>query len=106
MQNTLNEVYKDLSKLIKETNNCKNISIANKEIIISYYKIIQEYLLLENKYKDEVETSGKPILHYFLYRLPSTFSFEFLYNPYNPVRFAVETFDSIEIIKQEICKKK
>ena len=34
--------------------------------------------------------------------LPSESSFEFLYHVYNPVRYAVETFDSIEEIRKEL----
>jgi hypothetical protein len=32
--------------------------------------------------------------------------FLWLYNPYNPVRFAVETFDSIEEIRIELGRNK
>ena len=94
--NTLNQVIKDLKRLSKF---CKKDSISQK-----YYDILIKYLLLENKYKEQVEKSNKRILHYFLYKLPSQTSFEFLYHVYNPVRYAVETFDSIEEIKKEQTK--
>ena len=94
--NTLNQVVKDLKRLSKS---CKKDSISQK-----YYNTLVKYLLLENKYKEQVEKSNKRILHYFLYMLPSQSSFEFLYHAYNPVRYAVETFDSIEEIRKELIK--
>ena len=59
---------------------------------------------LEKLDQERIEKSNKRILHYFLYTLPSQTSFEFLYHVYNPVRYAVETFDSIEEIKKEQTK--
>jgi len=72
-----------------------------------YYLTIVKYLRLEHKYKDIVLACGKPIYHYFMYGLPQSGNeyFEFLYNRYNPVRFALETFDSIEEIRQELKKE-
>ena len=73
----------------------------------SYYRVLVKYLLLENKHKEAVKAAGKPIYHYFMYHLPefSNSYFEWLYNPHNPVRFALETFDSIQEIWLEINYK-
>ena len=95
-KNDLNTVIKAFNKVIK---------IYPKDSIESnYYRYIIKYLLLEHKYKDIVERAGKPILHYFEYQLPQPTReyFEFLYHTYNPVRFAIETFDSIEEIRNEL----
>jgi len=92
--NSLDDVIKDFNALLK--------NYSKGSIQHSYYSAITKYLKLEHKYKEQVETAKKPIYHYFKYKLPSTFTFGFLYHPYNPVRFAVETFDSIEEIKQEL----
>lgn len=99
MANTLNDVIKSFKKLISSSDN---------DLIKSYYSTIVEYLILESKYEDLVKKCGKPIFHYFQYQLPMGGNdyFLFLYNVYSPVRFAVETFDSIEEIRLELLKKK
>ena len=93
---SLNQVIKEFKKIIKQ--------LPNDSLHKTYYEIIVKFLLLENKYSDQVKQAGKPIYHYFMYYLPdaSLQYFEFLYNPYNPVRFAIETFDSIEEIRKEV----
>lgn len=94
----LNRVIKEFKKLIKE--------LPKDSLHRKYYEIIVRFLLLEHKYPYEVKKAGKPIYHYFMYYLPIRGAdyFEFLYNPYHPVRFAVETFDSIEEIRLELKK--
>ena len=94
--NDLNKVVKAFNSIIK--------SYPDDSFEASYYKIIVKFLLLEHKYQKLVKDSGKPILHYFQYHLPEPTReyFEFLYHPYNPVRFAIETFDSIEEIRIEL----
>lgn len=96
--NDLNTVYKTFQSI-------KN-NYSKDSVEYNYYNIIMKYLLLEHKYSKEVALANKPILHYFLYSLPyySKDYFEWLYNPYNPVRFAIETFDSIEEIRKELKK--
>ena len=97
--NDLNKVIKAFKRIHKQ---------AKKDNapywITEYSEIIIKYLLLEYIYSDIVKKSGKPIYHYFKYHLPeySKEYFEWLYNPYNPVKFAVETFDSIEEIRKEL----
>lgn len=93
--NTLNSVIKRFNALIKESDN--NLQ---KE----YYKIIVRYLLIEHSHQEDVDACNKQIYHYFKYQLPVRGNdyFLFLYNTYNPVRFAVETFDSIESIRKEL----
>ena len=93
----------DLNTVYKAFQNIKN-NYSKDSIEYNYYNIIMKYLLLEHKYSKEVILAGKPILHYFKYYLPQYNKnyFEWLYNSYNPVRFAVETFDSIEEIKKEL----
>lgn len=93
---TLDQVIKKLKSI--ESKYPKN------SIQADYYNVIVKYLLLEQKYKEEVKQANKPIYHYFMHYLPQQDNkyFEHLYNPYNPVRFAVETFDSIEVIRQEL----
>ena len=98
--NKLDTVIKECIKIQKqwEKEKGKTSSEAN------YFEYIVKYLLLEHKYKEAVEKAGKPIYHYFMYYLPqfSTDYFVWLYSPYNPVRFAIETFDSIEEIRLEL----
>lgn len=93
--NTVIKTFKEIIKLYKPDS-----------IEYRYYKIIVEYLILENKFSQIVLESNKPIYYYFRYNLPicSKDYFEYLYNQYNPVRFAVETFDSIEEIRVELLK--
>lgn len=79
--------------------------MSDKEsLAAAYYEHIVKYLILEHKYQSECEASGKLIYYYFKYSLPVREHeyFEYLYNPYNPVRLAVETFDSIEEIRNEL----
>ena len=96
MKKDLNTVIKAFNRIIKE--------YPSDSIQSSYYKQIVKYLKLEHEYKEIVESSDKPILHYFEYHLPQSGNeyFLFLYHTYNPVRFAVETFDSIEEIRNEL----
>ena len=98
MAYSLDQVIKRFKSIIKDIN--------NNDTQKYYYECIVKYLKIENKYKDVVEKSNKKIYHYFQYHLPVSGNdyFMFLYNPYNPVRFAIETFDSIEEIKHEINK--
>ena len=102
MEKTLDQVIKEFKRIIKSYENCK--SGKDYSLQINYYNIIIKYLLLEHKHYDIVQKCGKPIFHYFKYSLPKNDRgyFEWLYNPYNPVRFAVETFDSIEEIRIEL----
>lgn len=82
------------------------LKLVDDELIQSYYKIIIDYLILEEEYQDEVDMANKRIYHHFKYNLPNPSKeyFEFLYHVYNPVRFAVETFDSIEPIRLHLNK--
>jgi hypothetical protein len=98
MNNDLNTVLKAFKKIIKE--------LPKDSLQSRYYSLICEYLLLEAKHQDIVNACGKPILYYFRYHLPNTSKeyFEFLYHVYSPVRFAIETFDSIDEIKNELNK--
>jgi len=87
--NTLNSVIKSFKTAQKE--------FEKDSIPYNYYGIIIKYLKIENVNQDIVNKCGKPIYHYFKYQLPMKGQdyFLFLYNTYNPVRFAVETFSSI-----------
>lgn len=92
-----------LEQVIKEFK--RHIKLFTKDSIQrNYYEIIVKYLLLESKHPQEVKDAKKVIYHYFQYDLPryDTDYFAWLYSPQNPVRFAVETFDSIEIIRKEL----
>jgi hypothetical protein len=97
-----------LDKVIKEFKSIINIykksNSNNSEIIINYYETIIGFMLIENKHKDIVEKCGKPIYHYFKYNLPQSHSeyFYWLYNNYSSVRFSIETFDSIEEVREDI----
>ena len=92
---SLNDVIKAFKRIISK---------STDDMTVSYYSTIVEYLLLEHEYQEQVNLSGKRILYYFKYSLPviNNDYFEWLYHPYNPVRFAVETFDSIEEIRIEL----
>ena len=100
---SLNDAIKKFKNIIELYKKSKGVK-ASQSIEITYYEIIIKYLLLEHKYPHEVKKAKKPIYHYFMFYLPEFGSnyFSFLYNPYNPVRFAVETFDSIEEIRLEL----
>ncbi len=100
---SLNEVIKKFKSIIQLYKKSKGIK-ASESVEIAYYEIIIKYLLLEHKYPYEVKKAKKPIYHYFMFCLPEfgTDYFNFVYNPYHPVRFAVETFDSIEEIRLEL----
>ncbi len=104
---SLDVVIKKFISIVEnlKKNKKNNISIY-QDTKLQYYGTIVKYLKLEHKYQDIVEKSGKPIYHYFKYDLPvqDAAYFEFLYNRYNPVRFAIETFDSIEEIRLELNK--
>lgn len=97
--NSLDSVIKRLISIIKQYE-----KLDKSGIEASYYRTILKYIKLEHKYPKQVESCGKPIYHYFKYHLPvfGTGYFEYLYNPYNPVRNAVETFDSIDEIRNEL----
>jgi hypothetical protein len=98
--NDLNKVIKTFKFLIK---NHKN------ELAISYYKFIIKALLLEKEYPEECKASGKVLYHYFMYWLPSADKytsqktmneyFEYMYNIFSPIRYTIETFDSVEEIR-------
>lgn len=100
--NNLDAVLKTFKAIIKELK--KDKARNDIDTHIKYYEIIVKYLLLEHKHQTIVEQSGKPIYHYFKYSLPTIHYgyFEYLYNPHSPIRFAIETFDSIEEIKNEL----
>jgi hypothetical protein len=96
----LNSVIKRTNQIISEYKKHK----GKESIEVRYYEILVRYLLIEHKYQEEVKKAGKPIYHYFMYKLPEFGNeyFQFLYNPHNPVRFALETFDSIESVRKEL----
>ena len=93
-------------KLLKTNYDDGFIDEYNKfEIMIIYFIIIHNFLFLENMFKDEVEINNKDLNKYL--DLPKIENintieevFKNLYNVNSPVRFAVETFDSIENINQ------
>lgn len=92
----LDKVIKEFKKISKE--------FPEDSIARNYYEIIIGFMLIEHKHKDIVLKCGKPIYHYFKHKLPMRGReyFEWLYNPNNPVRFSVETFDSIEEVLEEV----
>ncbi len=107
MEKTLDQVIKEFKKIIKTLESDSKKFNKDYSLQINYYNTIIKYLLLEHKYYDIVQECGKPIFHYFKFSLPKIDSgyFDWIYNPYNPVRFAVETFDSIEEIRIELGRK-
>ena len=78
------------------------------DIEVAYYETIIKYLWIEELFQDEVDQAGKRIYYHFKYNPPEVYHeyFTFLYDRYNPVRFAVETFDSIESIRIYIKENK
>jgi hypothetical protein len=75
--------------------------INNFDIMIRYFTIIHNFLALENKYSSIISLSGKELNNNLI--LPKTtnyedviYKFNQLYNPNSPVRFSVETLDSID----------
>lgn len=93
-------------KLLKTNYNDGFIDEYNKfDIMITYFTIIHNFLFLENMFKTEVEINNKNLNKYL--DLPKIENvniveelFKNLYDTNSPVRFAVETFDSIENIRQ------
>ena len=76
----------------------------NIDIFLDYFIIIHNFLLLEEKFKDKVVISNKEINKYLDLENTTDVSkildkAKELYDPKNKVRFAVETFDSIEEIR-------
>lgn len=96
--NTLNQVIKSFIKM--------KSWYKPGDIEYDYYSIILEYLLIENKFKDAVKREGKLIYHYFMYLLPEHFTFKYLYDTQSPIRFSIETFDSIEEVRLYLDYKK
>jgi hypothetical protein len=96
----------DMYKLDQVIKRFKTIAqeFPENDIARDYYNIIVGFMLIEHKHKDIVLQCNKPIYHHFQYNLPNRGReyFEFLYNPHHPVRFAVETFTSIEEVKDEV----
>lgn len=86
---TLNQVIKEFKKI--------SLDFSKDDIAINYYNVIIAFLLIENNHKDIVKQCNKPLYHYFMYHLPQPGReyFNFLYNVYHPVRFAIETFSTI-----------
>lgn len=87
------------------------INILNKsekndyDLPITYFIILHNFLILEQKYHDEVEQAGKEInKHLKLEKLNDEKEvyqkFLELYDVSSLVRFAAETMDSIELIRQ------
>ena len=95
--NTLNDVVRAFKKILRDLP--EDDSLAR-----NYYEIIVDFLLLEHKYAEQVDACGKNILYYFAHHLPvrGREYFEWLYNVHNPVRFSVETFDSVAEIREEL----
>ena len=76
----------------------------NFDIYINYFTIIHNFLLLEVKFYKEVKLSNKEINKYLnlkkLNNLEEVIDkFNDLYDTKNNLKFAIETFDSIEEIK-------
>lgn len=101
---TLKEYIKNLTTAIRDFDS------RGKDLESSYYKWIIIMLKLEDKYYDQVLRSGKSLKVY-LKDLPEGKScidndeyFSYIYNRYSPVRFSVETMDSIEEIREELKK--
>jgi len=76
-----------------------------------YISILHKYCILELKYLKEVKEANKEILKYLKLCPPPRGMnpdledwFLYMYSRFNPVRFAVETFDSIEVIRKELSR--
>lgn len=96
-------VLSKLKKIRKYLRILKNSDNPNDHAI-KYFIILHNFLILEVKFQDEVNMSKKQINKYL--DLPEITSedeilklFLELYDTYSKVRFAVETFDSIEEIR-------
>lgn len=77
----------------------------NYDIFLSYFRLIHNFLHLEEKYQDLVKLNGKEINKYL--NLPKLNNikdihdkFYELYNEYSNVRFGIETMDSINEIRE------
>jgi len=77
---------------------------TNKDMMIRYFIIIHNFLIIERMFFEDVKMCNKEINRYLeLDKLDNVEDVEKifyeLYNSYNKVRYAVETFDSIEPIR-------
>ena len=96
---TPNEVVKKFNFLIKN---------HNDNLAVSYYKWIVKAIELEQEYYTICTTSGKNVYSHFQNWLPiepnwnqmdmNNF-FLTIYDVNHPIRFSIETFDSIEEIR-------
>ena len=80
---------------------------VNIDIAISYFTIIYNFLIIETKFPQLVKMSGKELNIYLDIESVDgvddvLVKFLELYDPTHKVRFAVETFDSIEEVREFI----
>jgi len=97
------ENQKQLLEYLEILKNSQNV------LAETYFIIVYNFLFLENKYFDSVKESKKEINRYLdLPKLETVEDvldkFAELYGVYNNVRFAVETFDSVEEIRLRLKK--
>lgn len=99
-----NKLYllKSYIKIIK--NSISTDNIQNKDIMIKYFIIIHNFLIIEKMFTQEIILARKELNKYlYLEKLNNiediNKKFLELYNPHHNVRFSVETFDSIEPIR-------
>lgn len=101
------KILKKYIKNLKELEKTKfyNPDEFNIELsIIQYFIILHNFLILEQKYYNEVKTANKEINKYLELEDTNDINkiknkFKELYDSNNNIRFAIETFDSIEPIR-------
>jgi len=79
----------------------------DSDIHIKYFTVIHNFLYLEHKYFDLVKMNNKDLNKHLVLSKNATIQeikdiFNELYDPYNKVRFSVETLDSIKEVDQLI----
>lgn len=102
----------DKLKLLKSyVHMLKNSEGINYDTAAKYFTILYNFLIVERMYFDDVVASGKQINKFLnLEKLNSVDEvykkFLELYDSHSKVRFAVETFDSIESVRQYLSTRR
>lgn len=104
----IEEKLKQLKNYIYILKNSEND--INDDIMINYFIIIHNFLLIERMFSDEVIMSNKELNKYLelepLNNADDTRKKFFeLYDNNHKVKFAIETFDSIESIRTYLSKQ-
>lgn len=95
---------KDKLKTLKNYIKILKKKYNDSDIIVRYFLLIHNFLIIENLYKDEIDNSNKSLNKYL--SLPDTNDisdienlFNIYYDRYSKVRFSIETLDSVDSVR-------